>query len=160
MSVFLDTGLWYALQNQRAQRHGEARSALSAVLGGRYGRAYTSDYVYDETVALVRSRTGSYAEAKTVGDRIRGVGEFPAAAELLYVSEEAFTRSVDVFERYRDHPLSFTDATTVALMGEHDVDSLLSFDDDFDGVVIVSTRTVSSPPLRPRARFHRHRLHE
>jgi predicted nucleic acid-binding protein len=31
--------------------------------------------------------------------------------------------------------LSFTDATTVALVERHGIDAVLSFDDDFDGIV-------------------------
>jgi predicted nucleic acid-binding protein len=44
-------------------------------------------------------------------------------------------RSLAVFERYDDQALSFTDATTAALLERHAVDGVLSFDDDFDGVV-------------------------
>lgn len=134
MSVFVDTGLFYALQNTRAQNHGEARRALSEIASGRFGRAYTSDYVYDEAVTLVRSHRG-YDEATLVGDRILGGGEFPEAYELLHVSPSDFENALDVLSTYRDHPLSFTDATTVALMGAHGIDSLLSFDSDFDGNV-------------------------
>lgn len=42
---------------------------------------------------------------------------------------------LDVFATYRDHPISFTDATTVALMDAQGIDLLLSFDSDFDGIV-------------------------
>ena len=135
MSVFVDTGLYYALQNQRASRHNEARNALTTVFKGELGPAFTSDYVYDEAVTLVRSRTGSFSEARTVGDRILGRSGFPNAVELLTVSEDAFRGAIETFERYRDHPLSFTDATTVALVERRDLDHVLSFDDDFDGVV-------------------------
>ncbi len=39
------------------------------------------------------------------------------------------------FEEYADQSLSFTDATTVATADVHSIDYVLSFDDDFDGVV-------------------------
>jgi hypothetical protein len=42
---------------------------------------------------------------------------------------------VDVYERYADQELSVTDAMTVAMVEHHDIDGVLSFDDDFDGVV-------------------------
>lgn len=135
MSVFVDTGVFYALQNRRANRHDAAERAVSAVLGGRYGRPYTSDYVYDETVTLVRSRTGSYEQARIVGDRIRGTGDFPDAVELFHVDERVFEAAVAVFDRYDDHPISFTDATTVALVEDRDLDAVLTFDDDFEGLV-------------------------
>ena len=41
---------------------------------------------------------------------------------------------MDIFECYDDQSLSFTDATTVATLERHDIDRVLSFDDDFDGV--------------------------
>ncbi len=134
MSVFVDTGLFYALQNRRAQHHDVAIEALSTMQHGRYGQPYTSEYVFDEAVTLVRSHRG-YQEATVVADRILGAGQFPPAFELLAVSQQDFERALAAFDRYRDQPLSFTDATTVALMDAHDIDHLLTFDDDFDGVV-------------------------
>ncbi|WP_324759311.1 hypothetical protein [Haloarcula montana] len=38
-------------------------------------------------------------------------------------------------EPYADHGLSFTDAMTVVMVEQHDIDAVLSFDDDFDGIV-------------------------
>ncbi|ERH08525.1 MAG: hypothetical protein J07HX64_00266 [halophilic archaeon J07HX64] len=57
---------------------------------------------------------------------------------MQQVSAAVFDDAVDIFERYDDQALSFTDATTVALCRRHGIDAVLSFDDDFDGVV---TRT-------------------
>lgn len=135
MSVFVDTGVFYAHHDRDSGRHETSRAAFERVLDGELGRPYTSDYVYDETVTLMRSRTGDVRDAIGVGRRIRGVEDSPDVVGLLHVSEDAFAAAVDVFERYDDQPLSFTDATTVALVDRHDVDSVLSFDDDFDGVV-------------------------
>jgi hypothetical protein len=135
VSVFVDTCVFYALQNERAARHETARDALRAVARGRYGAQYTSDYVYDEVVTLVRTRTGSFAEARTAGRRILGRGPFPEVFSLLYVTPETFESAVETFERYDDQSLSFTDATIVALAEEHAVDTVLSFDRDFEGLV-------------------------
>nr|WP_238398232.1 PIN domain-containing protein [Halorussus salinus] len=108
---------------------------MSRVTSGEFGRPYTTDYVYDETVTLVRSRTNSFREAAVVGDRILGRDRYPDAIDFVTISEELFDRSVAVFDRYRDHDLSFTDASTVALIEEHGFDAVLAFDDDFDGLV-------------------------
>ena len=135
MSVFVDTGLFYALQNQRSSRHQESARALAAVFDGTFGHVFTSDYVYDETVTLVRARTGRFTEAWTVGCRMLGDDGFPSVVEMVYVSETVFEHAIETFERYRDHSLSFTDATTIALVDHHDIDAVLSFDDDFDGIV-------------------------
>lgn len=135
MSVLIDTGVFYAVQNERATNHDVAKTALSRATTGELGRPYTTDYVYDETLTLVRTRTNSFREASLVGSRILGQDGYPDAIELIHVSEELFDRSLATFERYHDHELSFTDASTVALLQERDIDTVLTFDDDFDGIV-------------------------
>ena len=135
MSVFVDTGVFYAHHDTDASRHEIGVAALNGVLrAAEYGRVMTSDYVYDEVVTLTQRRTGSVADGIEVGRRIRGES-YPDAIELLYSSRGLFEDAVDVYERYADQELSFTDAMTVAMVEHHDIDAVLSFDDDFDGVV-------------------------
>lgn len=135
MSLFVDTGVIYAHHHERAPRHDQADAAMRTIVTGSYGRLYTSEYVCDETVTLVRQRTGRFDAARRVADRIRGIDPFPTTFELLHVTEEDFDRTIDRFERSHDHSLSFTDASTIALVERYDIDALLSFDDDFDGLV-------------------------
>lgn len=70
-----------------------------------------------------------------MANRIRGRSDFPDAYELLLVDCDSFERAVDLFGRYADLALSFTDAATVVLVRDRDIDAVLSFDDDFDGIV-------------------------
>ncbi|GAB3040051.1 type II toxin-antitoxin system VapC family toxin [Natronobiforma cellulositropha] len=135
MSLFIDTNVFYAHHDEDAPRHRIATDAFETITTGEYGRLFTSEYVYDETVTLVRQRTGRIEPAIRVGERIRGVEPFPRVFDLLYVTEPVFSRTVDTFERYDDQSLSFTDATIVTLVDHYDIDAVLSFDDDFDGVV-------------------------
>ena len=135
MSVFIDTGVFFAHHDRDAARHESATAALDTVLGGEFGQPYTSEYVFDETVTLTRTRTGRYDAAVTVGRRILGRGKYPSVVELLYVTESIFDATIETFEQYDDHTLSFTDANTITLLEEHEIDAVLSFDDDFDGIV-------------------------
>lgn len=135
MSLFIDTGIFYAHHDEDAPRHEAAQTAIEVVSTGEHGRLFTSEYVYDETVTLVRGRIGRFDAAKRVGDRIRGVGPFPRAFELLFVTEPIFDATVETFERYDDQSLSFTDASTITLIEKYDIGAVLSFDDDFDGIV-------------------------
>jgi predicted nucleic acid-binding protein len=135
MRVFVDTGVFYAHHDTDASRHGIGVAALSRTLrDAEYGRVMTSDYVYDEVVTLTHRRTGSVADGVEVGRRIRGDG-YPDAIEVLYSSPVLFGDAVEAYERYTDQELSFTDAMTVVMIEHHDLDAILSFDDDFDGVV-------------------------
>ena len=135
MTVLVDTGVLYADHDTDASRHESAAAALEAVYDGQLGQPLVSDYVYDEAVTLTRVRSGSFEAAKRLGLRIRGFDPFPEAYELVHVDATVFSEAVETFERYDDQGLSFTDAATVALSRTHDVASVLSFDDDFDGIV-------------------------
>jgi len=134
MTVLVDTGVLYAAHDGDASRHETASAALGAVYDGAFGQPYVSDYIYDEVVTLALKRSGRWAIANDLGTKLRGAGAYPRAYELLHVSPAVFTDAVSVFERYDDQHLSFTDATSVALLERHDIDHLLSFDDDFDGI--------------------------
>lgn len=135
MSVFIDTGVFYAHHDTDASRHQVGSQALTRVLRSpEYGEALTSEYIYDETITLTYRRTGRIADAIELGRRIRGEG-YPDAIELLHSSPRLFRRAVEAYERYAEHELSFTDALTVAAVESRGIDTVLSFDDDFDGVI-------------------------
>ncbi|MFB6177257.1 MAG: PIN domain-containing protein, partial [Halobaculum sp.] len=73
MSVFVDTGVFYAHHDTDATRHDTAVDALTAVLqSAEYGHVMTSDYVYDEVVTLTHRRTGDVDAGVEVGRRLRG----------------------------------------------------------------------------------------
>ncbi len=135
MTVLVDTGVLYADHDTDATRHGAASGALDAVYDGEFGPPYLSDCIYGEVVTLTLTRGGSFPAAKRLGQRLRGADSVPQTYEMLRVTAAVFADAVDIFERYDDQQLSFTDATSIALCRRHDVDAILSFDDDFDGLV-------------------------
>lgn len=135
MSVFVDTGVFYAHHDTDANRHENAVAAFDDLLDGSYGQPYTSDYVLDETVTLTRVRTGSFDAADTVAGRILGEDPFPDVFEMIDVGPDDVREALETFRRYDDHDLSFTDATILRLCDSRGIDAVLSFDDDFDGLV-------------------------
>ena len=135
MSVFVDTGVFFAHHDEDADRHDDAAAAFDDLLDGAYGQPYTSDYVLDEAVTLTRVRIGSFDAADTLAGRVLGEGSFPTVFSMLHVEPDTVRASLETFRRYDDHGLSFTDATTIALCESRGIDAVLSFDDDFDGLV-------------------------
>ena len=135
MSVFVDTGVFFAHHDTDAERHDRALAAFDDLLGGVYGQPYVSDYVLDEVVTLTRVRTGSHDAADTVARRILGENPFPNVFETIHVEPDDVRASVELFREYDDQELSFTDLTTIHLCESRDIDAVLSFDDDFDGLV-------------------------
>lgn len=136
MSIFIDTGIFVAFHNTEDQNHSRAVEFLEQVAKGEYGSAYTSGYVFDEAVTLALMRARKPIIATAVGELILGKSKRVSPfVVLLRVTEEVFTKSWKLFKRYMSKRLSFTDCTTVALMGQVGIKNLLSFDRSFDGVV-------------------------
>ncbi len=135
MSIFVDTGVFFAHHDADAERHADAVAAFDDLLDGEYGQPYTSDYVLDETVTLTRVRTGSFDAADTVASRILGENPFPNVFETIHVEPDDVRASLETLRRYDDHELSFTDASSIHLCDSRGIDVVLSFDDDFDGLV-------------------------
>ncbi|ADE01999.1 type II toxin-antitoxin system VapC family toxin [Haloferax volcanii] len=135
MSVFVDTGVFFAHHDTDADRHDQAVSAFDDLFDGEFGQPYTNDYVLDETVTLTRARTDSFEAADTVAGRILGEEPFPNVFRMIHVEPDDVRASLETLRRYEDHDLSFTDATIVALCESRGIDAVLSFDTDFDGLV-------------------------
>lgn len=134
MSILVDTGVVYAEHDTDATRHDAAAAALDVVYDGEYGQPFISDYVYDEAITLT-ARRGSSGPAVELGRKLRGIDPYPTVYEFLYTLVPVFDDAIEVFETYDDQSLSFTDATMIALVDRHGIDHVLSFDDDFDGLV-------------------------
>ncbi len=128
--MFVDTGVFVAARNKRDVNHKRAVELLREALNGVYGAVYTSDYVFDEAVTLALVRTGRVELAVDLGcfmlssRRIR----------MLYVDRVVFEEAWEVFRRYAGRGLSFTDATSIALMKRHNIEFIMSFDKHFDGI--------------------------
>jgi predicted nucleic acid-binding protein len=135
MTVLVDTGVLYADHDMDAARHDIASDAIEAVYDGEFGQPYISDYIFDEVLTLTRQRTQSHTTAIEVGHLLRGQAEFPKVYGMVHVSAAVFAEANDTFERYDDQNLSFTDATSIALLGRREFDGILSFESDFDGLV-------------------------
>ena len=134
MSILIDTGVVYAEHDTAATRHDTAATALDAVYDGEFGQPFLTDYVYDEAITLTLQR-GSYEPAVELGRKLRGVDPYPTVYELVQLSTTIFQDAVEVFETYDDQSLSFTDASLVAVADRRGIEHVLSFDDDFDGLV-------------------------
>lgn len=135
MSVFIDTGVFYAHHDKSATEHAAAKRAMRMVATGTWGRAFTSDHVFGESVTLTRARMKDHAATMAIADRILGRAPFPRVIDLLMVTGPVFRDALDALGTYRDKPLSFADAATIALVRRRRIGHVLSFDRGFDGIV-------------------------
>jgi len=136
VKTFIDTGIFVAFHNMRDARHGRARELIERAVGGEFGVLYTSDYVFDESVTTALARTGNPRIAIDVGRMILGELEgVPPFLVVVEVDRTAFKEAWRMFAAYAERGLSFTDCTSIALIKLKGIDSIMSFDSGFDGLV-------------------------
>ncbi len=137
MSVFIDAGIFIAYVNEKDKLHTEATGLIEEIADNKYGMAFTSNVVFDEAVTFLLYKTGDVRNASRVKDLILGNKEkdIQQFMNLLFVDKEVLNKGWNIFVKYANKKLSFTDCTTIELMNGRDIEYLASFDGGFDGIV-------------------------
>ena len=131
LTVFIDTGIFVAARNKSDVNHERAVNLLKNALKGKYGVMYTSDYVFDEAVTVALIRTGRPEIAIDIGNFILSSTKI----QMLYVDKTVFVDAWRIFSKFMNKRLSFTDATSIALIKRYNINYIMSFDKHFDGII-------------------------
>jgi predicted nucleic acid-binding protein len=130
MSIFADIGAFLAYRNTKDKYHETALKLFKDALKGKYGQIYTSDYIYDEALTLALTRTNNLAVAMDIAQVIRS-----PRIKMIFVDTELLEKSTKTFKQYSDRNLSFTDAVSIEIMKELNIEKYFGFDSHFDGIV-------------------------
>lgn len=125
MKVFVDTSAFAALENRRDGNHRVAVAEFRKLVRQR-DRLFTSDYVLDETITLLKSRAGPRI-ALSWGQRMLASALF----DVLIVDRPLIEEALHVFADALDQAFSFTDCTSFAMMRSGSMDAAFAFDEDF-----------------------------
>ncbi|MBI3554619.1 MAG: type II toxin-antitoxin system VapC family toxin [Elusimicrobia bacterium] len=123
--IFIDTGAFLGRYLPSDQFHERAAAAWEQ-LAARRERCLTSNFVLDETLTLL-ARRADYAFA---AERARHIWS-SQALEILRPSQRAELEAIDLFEKYADQKVSFTDCVSFALMKESRAKKAFTFDRHF-----------------------------
>lgn len=124
-AVLVDTGGWMACADRADPAHSACAAARDSTLEA--GRVLiTTDFIVDETLTLIRFRLG-LAAADTWWQQIDG------SARLRWerIENDRFERARNLFFQYRDEDLSFTDCTSIAVMRELKLKTVITTDGHF-----------------------------
>ncbi len=124
--IFVDTSAWLALYDRRDQNHQTAREVAEYLRKERIPLV-TTDYVFDETVTIVRMRVG-HGEAVILGESLLK----SSVVDLVEVDRNLRRRAWEIFVRYDDHRFSYTDCTSFAVMRQMGIDRVFGYDRDFE----------------------------
>ncbi len=122
MPALVDTSLWYATADDRDPNHHEAVLLLATPR-----RPFaTTNWIFGETVTLVRGRLGHKA-AVALGARLL----HRPGLRIALVQHEDEQTAWRIFQQYRDKDFSFTDCTSFAVMRRLRISNALAFDRHF-----------------------------
>ncbi len=128
--IFVDTGAWYASIVPTDPNH-----ELAAIwLQNNSEILFTTDYVVDETLTLLRTR-GENKRAISIGKSF-----FEGGLAIVYrLSDGDIERAWRIFEQFSDKEWSFTDCTSKAVMQSSGISTAFAFDHHFKqfGEIIV-----------------------
>ena len=117
--VFLDTGIFVAALSRRDQYHAQAR----LLFGGSRPRWYTSILVWSEAYSWFLHRHGEEAA--------RSFGLFAdnlTALTLLEADADVHREACRMLNRMRGARLTYVDASSLAFMERHQIDTVWSTD--------------------------------
>ena len=129
--LFIDTWGWLALADARDPAHKDV--VRERRLRSSRGELVTTDYVLDETITRLYSRS-PYSSARRFSDAV-----FEASAlgflQIERIGVDRFAAAYELRLRYRDKPgFSFTDLTSFVVMRELGIREVLTADVHFDQV--------------------------
>jgi predicted nucleic acid-binding protein len=125
MKYFVDTSFWCALYDRHDANHKNAASLWKA-LSALPLRLFTSEYIFDETVTLIRRKIG-HKGAVNLGEAILK----SRALVFLDIKEDVRHGSWEMFKKYADQGFSFTDCTSFVLMQTRGLKKALAYDKHF-----------------------------
>ena len=117
-----------ALEDKDDENHASALDFREGVRQSRtpFRALYTSNYVIDETLTLLKDRCGSQT-AISLREDLEG----SSAVRILWVEVGDETSAWRIFKTHRDKTYSFTDCTSFALMEKHAIKNAFAYDRHF-----------------------------
>ena len=129
MKLFIDTGPLVARTYRPDPRHRESVDVFRRISDRTlpYRLLFTSNYVVDETLTRLLYEAGHPAAVQGL-HLLRG----STVLRIVHVTQDDEQRADEIFLKYTDHRISYTDCTSVAVMERLGIDTVFSFDRDFE----------------------------
>ncbi len=125
MKLFVDTSAWIALNDKNDQYHQKA-AAKGLEIKKQKIEMITSEYIIDESITLIRYRV-SHRAAVVFGDSLLSSG----IVNIVNITDADRFKAWEIFKKYDDKELSFTDCTSFVLMKNLGISKAFAFDDHF-----------------------------
>lgn len=130
--IFIDTWGWLTLHDKGERYHQQATQTYQQAIA-QNGQICTTDYVLDETYTFFFRRLPAPRAEQSMKKLIAAFST--SSFHLVRINEERFTQTEKLRFRFLDKPLiSFTDLTSMVVMRELDITTILTEDAHFTHV--------------------------
>lgn len=126
--VFIDTSAWISYSLSRQPKHSTIKNLVKKLIKEGV-LIYTSNDVVDETVTRLIYDTNIKITQKFID--LVNEGVISNHLVQLWVDEEIQTAAFEFVQKFAEHKLSLTDATSIALVKKFNITSIISLDSDF-----------------------------
>lgn len=126
--LFVDSGAWLAFFSARDRLHPEADRLFRHAFSRKI-QLLTSDLVLAEVHRLLLDRAG-IRPAMAALDRIEAAKS--VGVEIVFADADVHRAAREWLDRLADQVITYTDASSFALMRARRCESALSFDRDFE----------------------------
>lgn len=123
--IYIDTGAFIARHLKRDQ-YNEIALKLWKDLQTKNERYFTSNFVLDETFTLLGRRAGYKFAAKRAHNIY-----LSGTITILRPEREDELKALDLFEKYSNLEVSYTDCISFVLMSRNRIEQVFSFDKHF-----------------------------
>lgn len=124
MKAFIDTGDFLAISDKSDIFHELSATVYQKVVEQK-AILYTSNYIIDETITLIRARVNHNAAVAF----IKGLDD--SDITILHITEKDEYSAKEIFIKYKDKDFSYTDCTSFILIDKYSIDASLSLDEHF-----------------------------
>lgn len=127
MNLFIDSVVWIGAKLKNDQWHKESAKIIDRFIKKEIKKAIVTDYIILESVNFILRKGGFDAALETLE-----IFENHERIEVINIDEITFARASAIFRKYPG--LSITDASTVAVMEEFEINYIYTFDKGFDKI--------------------------
>ena len=123
--MFVDTSAFYALEDVSDYNHRKATEVRDEIRNKKI-KLFTSNFVLDETLTLIRIKLGHNATVNFGRDIQKS-----KIISAVHVTEKIEKHTWKTFVKYHDKEFSFTDCTSFEIMKEYKINRAFTFDNHF-----------------------------
>ena len=131
--VFIDTSAWISYSLSGQPKHSTIKNLVKKLVKNNV-MICTSNDVIDETITRLIYDT----DIKTAEKFVNLIKDGRETNNLvqLWIDEEIQNEAFRLVQKFAEHKLSLTDATSIALVKKYSIESVISLDSDFAKVGI------------------------